>query len=437
LARTQVTGKEIRDESIQRDDLDVVTTGQAVVRKILAGNNVEIDFTGIDSGTGDVTINVTSTGFVPNPPITAATKTKITYDVKGLVVSGADATTADISASTNRNYVTDAQQVVIGNTSNTNTGDETQSTIKNKLGIASTTSDGYLTSSGYITFNNKQNALTNPITGTGTSGQFAQFNGTTTVTGITENTAFNKNFETVDANIKMNGAAASGFSGNIADAGHIHPTDTNREPLITGGTTSQYWRGDKSFQTLNATAVGLGNVTNDAQLKRAAGDYGAFAIKLTPVDADRILIEDSQDGFIKKAMPMTSLPKNFGTQYINAASLGESSNSTTTYLSKLLMTTPSFPAGTYMISWYAEARSGTSNRFGDLQVLVDGVQIAINTPYITFNDPLISYPCTGIINYTFATVGIKNIELKFRRNPNSSATTWYIRNASLMMFRVS
>ena len=58
-----------------------------------------------------------------NIAITGATKTKITYDAKGLVTSGADATTADIAASTDKNYVTDAQSVVIGNTSGTNTGD--------------------------------------------------------------------------------------------------------------------------------------------------------------------------------------------------------------------------------------------------------------------------------------------------------------------------
>lgn len=60
-----------------------------------------------------------------NAPITGATKTKITYDAKGLVTSGADATTADIADSTNKRYVTDAQLVVIGNTSNTNSGDQT------------------------------------------------------------------------------------------------------------------------------------------------------------------------------------------------------------------------------------------------------------------------------------------------------------------------
>lgn len=64
-------------------------------------------------------------GVVPNSPITGATKTKITYDAKGLVTAGADATTADVADSLNKRYVTDAQLIVIGNTSGTNTGDQT------------------------------------------------------------------------------------------------------------------------------------------------------------------------------------------------------------------------------------------------------------------------------------------------------------------------
>jgi hypothetical protein len=58
-----------------------------------------------------------------NAAITGATKTKITYDAKGLVTAGADATTADIADSTDKRYVTDAQLTVIGNTSGTNSGD--------------------------------------------------------------------------------------------------------------------------------------------------------------------------------------------------------------------------------------------------------------------------------------------------------------------------
>ena len=51
------------------------------------------------------------------------------------------------------------------------------------LPTASATNRGALSSADWTTFNNKQNALTNPITGTGASGQVAFFNGTTSVTG--------------------------------------------------------------------------------------------------------------------------------------------------------------------------------------------------------------------------------------------------------------
>lgn len=59
-----------------------------------------------------------------NANITGATKTKITYDSKGLVTAGNDATTNDISDFLNKRYVTDANLVVINNTSGTNTGDQ-------------------------------------------------------------------------------------------------------------------------------------------------------------------------------------------------------------------------------------------------------------------------------------------------------------------------
>ena len=50
----------------------------------------------------------TANAAVPaNTPITGATKTKVTYDAKGLVTGGADATTADIADSTDKRYVTD------------------------------------------------------------------------------------------------------------------------------------------------------------------------------------------------------------------------------------------------------------------------------------------------------------------------------------------
>lgn len=63
-----------------------------------------------------------------NAAITGATKTKITYDAKGLVTSGADATTADIADSSNKRYVTDADLTDLA-TTNPNAGAFTNANI--------------------------------------------------------------------------------------------------------------------------------------------------------------------------------------------------------------------------------------------------------------------------------------------------------------------
>jgi len=138
-----------------------------------------------------------------NTAITGATKTKITYDAKGLVTAGADATTADIADSSNKRYVTDANLTVIQNTSGTNTGD---------------------------------NAVNSLYSGLATSKQDTLVSGT--------------NIKTIN-NTSLLG------SGNIAV-----------EPTITATTSADYYRGDKTFATLNKAAVGLGNVDNTSDANK-------------------------------------------------------------------------------------------------------------------------------------------------------------------------
>jgi hypothetical protein len=138
-----------------------------------------------------------------NTAITGATKTKITYDAKGLVTAGADATTADIASSTDKRYVTDAQLVVVGNTSGTNTGD---------------------------------NATNSQYSGLAASKQDTLVSGT---------------------NIKTINSTSLLGSGNVAV-----------EPTITATTSADYYRGDKTFATLNKAAVGLGNVDNTSDANK-------------------------------------------------------------------------------------------------------------------------------------------------------------------------
>jgi hypothetical protein len=67
MPRTQLTSREIG--SVQRNDIDTSTTGQALITKILPGTGISLSSTGVDAGTGDVTINATTysgTNFILN-----------------------------------------------------------------------------------------------------------------------------------------------------------------------------------------------------------------------------------------------------------------------------------------------------------------------------------------------------------------------------------
>lgn len=81
------------------------------------------------------------------------------------------------------NNLTDQSQNLTTGTSGTNfaivsSGD----THTFNLPVASATNTGKLSSTDWSTFNNKQNALTNPITGTGASGNVAYFDSTSSIT---------------------------------------------------------------------------------------------------------------------------------------------------------------------------------------------------------------------------------------------------------------
>jgi len=115
-----------------------------------APNVDTINFTGdvdVSYLSGTLTINIVGGGDVQSV-------NDILPDMSGNI----SLNTGDIPESIDANYVTDADLVVIGNTSNTNTGDETQATIKTKLGQAASDTDGYLNGTDWNTFNGKQAA---------------------------------------------------------------------------------------------------------------------------------------------------------------------------------------------------------------------------------------------------------------------------------------
>ena len=191
-----------------------------------------------------------------NVAITAATKTKITYDAKGLVTAGADATTADVADSLNKRYVTDAQQTIIGNTAGTNTGDQTSivgiTGTKAQFDVAVT--DGNFLYSGDITqYTNEmaQDAVGTILGDTATIdfiyddvGNSITFNlKNTTVTAASYGSAAAVPTFTVDAQGRLSSAAntniqiaESQVTGLVADLNGKQPLDATLTAFSTYNT---------------------------------------------------------------------------------------------------------------------------------------------------------------------------------------------------------
>lgn len=193
-----------------------------------------------------------------NVAITGATKTKITYDAKGLVTAGADATTADISDSTDKRYVTDAQLTVIGNTSGTNTGDQTSI-----VGITGTLSEfnAALTGADFATGGG---TVTGTSSGTNTGDQ-------TSIVGITGTKA---QFDTAvtDGNILYVGditqytdeMAQDATGAMVANSTFVNLDYVDGTPSLTASlsatgtpSASTYLRGDNTWASVSGGAFAI------------------------------------------------------------------------------------------------------------------------------------------------------------------------------------
>ena len=64
------------------------------------------------------------------------------------------------------------------------------------------------------------------------------------------------------------GGVWGSITGTLSSQTDLQSALNAKENTITAGTTSQYYRGDKTFQTLDKTAVGLGNVDNTSDLNK-------------------------------------------------------------------------------------------------------------------------------------------------------------------------
>jgi hypothetical protein len=99
------------------------------------------------------------------------------------------------------------------------------------------------------------------------------------------------------------------ISGARGPAGPGLPAGGNVDQMIKKSSLVDY---ATEWFTLTKDFIGLGNVTDDAQLKRSAGDFSTFTEKASPVSADLLLIEDSEAAGVKKKVQIGNLPSSGG-----------------------------------------------------------------------------------------------------------------------------
>jgi hypothetical protein len=352
--------------------------------------------------------NTFNNKLTPNTPITGATKTKITYDADGLVTAGADATTADIADSLNKRYITDAQQTLLGNTSGTNTGDETKTSIETKLGASSSSNNGYLSSTDWSTFNNKQNALgytpanasttistSSPLTGGGdlsanrtlsitqsnttTSGYLSStdwntFNGKLTpnspITGAT------KTKITYDANGLVT-AGADATTADISDSTnkrYVTDADLTKLSNTSGTNTGDVTVTDSSTIDFTLTGQALtgsvieGGITHNNLGSLQGGTSGQYN-HLT--NAELTALQGISTTYLKTDLsntPLTGINLNFNAGGSKFISVDRTTVAGTTGKSLTIQAGGAYQTGTNLLGGNLELKSGiaTGNQGSDI-----------------------------------------------------------------------
>lgn len=101
-----------------------------------------------------------------------------------------------------------------------------------------------------------------------------------------KNEQFNRDAQEIEMD-RLNPSLGSVYTNIITNKNNITVLQATKEPTITPGLTSQYWRGDKTWQTLNKAAVGLSNVDNTTDLNKPISTATQLALNARQVTSQK------------------------------------------------------------------------------------------------------------------------------------------------------
>lgn len=144
----------------------------------------------------------------------------------------------DITEWSTHLFLTSAERTKLGNTSGTNTGDETKTTITTKLGAAASNNDWYLTSTDFATFAAKQDAISDLETIRSQAGGAIQSSAASFVSNtVSENSTTGKVTVTAADNVTV-ATAETNNKAAIAALGTAHNNIVDRVAAVESATGS-------------------------------------------------------------------------------------------------------------------------------------------------------------------------------------------------------
>lgn len=108
-----------------------------------------------------------------------------------------------------------------------------------------------------------------------------------------------------------------GIGGNLPDQPDLQTALNAKEPSILSGTTAQYWRGDKSWQTLNKAAVGLANVDNTSDANKPVSTATQTALDLKANDDSVVKLTGNQNITGRKEFNNSNAISGTSSIYVN------------------------------------------------------------------------------------------------------------------------
>lgn len=134
--------------------------------------------------------------------------------------------------------------------------------------------------------------------------------------------------------------------------------------------------------------------------------------------------------------PFKSPTPDFENEYYHqyTESLGSSSTSSTSFQTKLTLTTPNLPAGRYRIQWTYAYGHGQADRRSEHRIYVDSTTAVYTIEPEEGRGTSYYYPATGFDEVTFASDGTHTIEIQYRCVNVSSMV---IKEARLEIWRLN